>query len=112
MKQIALVTGAAQGLGYAIAARLFAAGYTVVISDLSLERAQAAGCSTLVVTTWRFSGKVCRAERIAVESLSVPQLVKVISPGSAPNSEATCSLALTSACPTWPPKVCMLEGLP
>ncbi len=42
MKQIALVTGAAQGLGYAIAARLFAAGYTVVISDLSLERAQAA----------------------------------------------------------------------
>jgi 3-oxoacyl-[acyl-carrier protein] reductase len=42
MKQIALVTGAAQGLGYAIAARLFAAGYAVVISDLSLEGAQAA----------------------------------------------------------------------
>jgi 3-oxoacyl-[acyl-carrier protein] reductase len=42
MSQIALVTGAAQGLGLAIASRLFAAGYAVVISDLSLERAQAA----------------------------------------------------------------------
>lgn len=42
MTQIALVTGAAQGLGYAIAARLFAAGFTVVITDLSLARAQAA----------------------------------------------------------------------
>lgn len=42
MKQIALVTGAAQGLGYAIAGRLFAAGYAVVITDLSLARAQAA----------------------------------------------------------------------
>lgn len=42
MTQIALVTGAAQGLGLAIAGRLFAAGYAVVISDLSLERAQAA----------------------------------------------------------------------
>ena len=42
MTQIALVTGAAQGLGLAIASRLFAAGYAVVITDLSLERAQAA----------------------------------------------------------------------
>ncbi|MDH1339297.1 SDR family NAD(P)-dependent oxidoreductase [Ectopseudomonas oleovorans] len=42
MTQIALVTGAAQGLGLAIAGRLFAAGYAVVISDLSLEWAQAA----------------------------------------------------------------------
>ncbi len=42
MSQIALVTGAAQGLGLAIASRLFAAGYAVVITDLSLERAQAA----------------------------------------------------------------------
>ncbi|CAD5106222.1 SDR family NAD(P)-dependent oxidoreductase [Zestomonas carbonaria] len=42
MTQIALVTGAAQGLGYAIAGRLFAAGYAVVITDLSLERAQVA----------------------------------------------------------------------
>ncbi|MCY1394834.1 4-formylbenzenesulfonate dehydrogenase TsaC1/TsaC2 [compost metagenome] len=42
MNQIALVTGAAQGLGLAIANRLFTAGYAVVITDLSLERAQAA----------------------------------------------------------------------
>ncbi|WP_437880351.1 SDR family NAD(P)-dependent oxidoreductase [Pseudomonas sp. LRF_L74] len=42
MTQIALVTGAAQGLGLAIASRLFAAGYAVVISDLSMERAQGA----------------------------------------------------------------------
>ncbi|MDE3737869.1 SDR family NAD(P)-dependent oxidoreductase [Pseudomonas resinovorans] len=42
MSQVALVTGAAQGLGLAIASRLFAAGYAVVITDLSLERAQAA----------------------------------------------------------------------
>jgi len=42
MTQIALVTGAAQGLGYAIAARLFAAGYAVVLSDLNGARAEAA----------------------------------------------------------------------
>lgn len=42
MKQIALVTGAAQGLGHAIVSRLLAAGYAVVITDLSRERAQAA----------------------------------------------------------------------
>lgn len=42
MTQIALVTGAAQGVGYAIAGRLFAAGFAVVITDLSLERAEAA----------------------------------------------------------------------
>ncbi|WP_028628785.1 SDR family NAD(P)-dependent oxidoreductase [Metapseudomonas resinovorans] len=42
MSQVALVTGAAQGLGLAIASRLFAAGYAVVITDLSLERAHAA----------------------------------------------------------------------
>lgn len=42
MSQVALVTGAAQGLGLSIASRLFAAGYAVVITDLSLESAQAA----------------------------------------------------------------------
>ncbi|MDH4557376.1 SDR family oxidoreductase [Pseudomonas sp. BN417] len=42
MTQVALVTGAAQGLGLAIAGRLFAAGYAVAITDLSLGRAQAA----------------------------------------------------------------------
>ncbi len=42
MTQIALVTGAAQGLGFSIAARLFKAGYRVVLTDvdaLSAERA-------------------------------------------------------------------------
>jgi 3-oxoacyl-[acyl-carrier protein] reductase len=42
MTQIALVTGAGQGLGYAIAECLLSAGYQVVISDRSLEVAQAA----------------------------------------------------------------------
>jgi len=41
MTQIALVTGAAQGLGYAIAAQLYAAGYAVVLSDLSQAAANA-----------------------------------------------------------------------
>lgn len=41
MTQIALVTGAAQGLGYAIAAQLYAAGYAVVLSDLSRAAANA-----------------------------------------------------------------------
>ncbi|MNC07365.1 3-oxoacyl-[acyl-carrier-protein] reductase FabG [compost metagenome] len=40
--QIALVTGAAQGLGNRIAARLLEAGYRVVLSDRSLPAAQAA----------------------------------------------------------------------
>ncbi|ETK13579.1 short-chain dehydrogenase/reductase SDR [Pseudomonas sp. FH4] len=35
------MTGAAQGLGYAIAAQLYAAGYAVVLSDLSLAAANA-----------------------------------------------------------------------
>ncbi|EPJ84666.1 short-chain dehydrogenase/reductase SDR [Pseudomonas sp. CFII64] len=42
MTHIALVTGAGQGLGYAIAECLLSAGYRVVISDRSLEAAQAA----------------------------------------------------------------------
>lgn len=42
MMQIALVTGAAQGLGHAIASRLYVAGHAVVFTDLSRERAQAA----------------------------------------------------------------------
>lgn len=40
--QIALVTGAAQGLGNRIAARLLAAGYRVVLTDRSLPAAEAA----------------------------------------------------------------------
>jgi 3-oxoacyl-[acyl-carrier protein] reductase len=40
--RIALVTGAAQGLGYSIAGRLHAAGYAVALSDISLAGAQAA----------------------------------------------------------------------
>lgn len=42
MTHTALVTGAAQGLGNTIARGLFDAGYAVVITDLSLELAQAA----------------------------------------------------------------------
>ncbi|NVK43816.1 MAG: SDR family oxidoreductase [Oceanospirillaceae bacterium] len=39
---VALVTGAAQGLGHRIAARLHAAGYRVVLSDISLAAAEQA----------------------------------------------------------------------
>lgn len=42
MTQTALVTGAAQGLGKTISQALFEDGYAVVLSDLSLEAAQAA----------------------------------------------------------------------
>jgi 3-oxoacyl-[acyl-carrier protein] reductase len=41
MTQVALVTGAAQGLGKSIAGQLLEAGYRVVVSDRSLESAQA-----------------------------------------------------------------------
>ncbi|CRM45649.1 MULTISPECIES: SDR family NAD(P)-dependent oxidoreductase [Pseudomonas] len=41
MNQIALVTGAGQGLGQHFCASLLRAGYSVVISDLNLEAAQA-----------------------------------------------------------------------
>ncbi|MGB1091009.1 MAG: SDR family NAD(P)-dependent oxidoreductase [Oceanobacter sp.] len=40
--QVALVTGAAQGLGFHIAGRLHAAGYKVVLSDINLDAAQSA----------------------------------------------------------------------
>lgn len=42
MDQIALVTGAAQGLGFAIAEHLHAAGYKVVVTDHRLDLAQQA----------------------------------------------------------------------
>ncbi|WP_028696407.1 SDR family NAD(P)-dependent oxidoreductase [Pseudomonas cremoricolorata] len=42
MKQIALVTGAAQGLGLRFCGRLLAAGFDVVVSDRDLDAAQAA----------------------------------------------------------------------
>lgn len=40
--QIAMVTGAAQGLGYSIAARLLGAGYKVVLTDVNLAAAEEA----------------------------------------------------------------------
>ncbi|WP_221798164.1 SDR family NAD(P)-dependent oxidoreductase [Oceanobacter mangrovi] len=43
--QVALVTGAAQGLGFHIAGRLHAAGYKVAVSDINLEAATAAAKS-------------------------------------------------------------------
>ncbi|MDE1169136.1 MAG: SDR family oxidoreductase [Pseudomonas sp.] len=42
MTQVAIVTGAAQGLGLSIARQLFGAGFAVVLSDRSLDGAQAA----------------------------------------------------------------------
>ncbi|MGJ4748664.1 SDR family NAD(P)-dependent oxidoreductase, partial [Leptospira sp. SA-E8] len=37
---VAIVTGAAQGLGEAIARRLHAAGYKVAVADLALDKAE------------------------------------------------------------------------
>jgi 3-oxoacyl-[acyl-carrier protein] reductase len=42
MSQVALITGAAQGLGRIIAGQLHAAGYKVVVTDRSAERAREA----------------------------------------------------------------------
>ena len=71
-----------------------------------------AGCSTRVVTRCFFSGWAARALKMAVLSDSEPQEVKISSKGSQPNTEATSARAFLSCTPTWPPKECMLEGLP
>jgi 3-oxoacyl-[acyl-carrier protein] reductase len=42
---VALVTGAAQGLGEAIARRLHAAGYKVAVADLAMDKAEAVATS-------------------------------------------------------------------
>ena len=42
MSQVALVTGAAQGLGNVIATQLLAAGYRVVLTDRNAALAEAA----------------------------------------------------------------------
>ena len=72
-----------------------------------------AGCSTTVVMISLRSGWALSAERMAVESDSVPQEVKTISEScSAPSSACTCLRAFLIARPTWLPKLCMDEGLP
>ena len=62
-----------------------------------------AECSTAVVSTCRFSGWVTRALWIAELLLSVPQLVKMISRGSALISAATRARAWSRCSPTWRP---------
>src|SRR5512143_3467314 len=72
-----------------------------------------AGCSTLVVMISLRSGCAFNAERIAVESDSVPQEVKMISDScSAPSNSCTCMRAFLIARPTLLPKLCIDEGLP
>jgi len=75
--------------------------------------ARIAGCSTTVVMIWLRSGCALSAERIAVESDSVPQEVKMISVScSAPSSFCTATLASFSPCATLLPKLCIDEALP
>ena len=76
-------------------------------------RFRTAGCSTAVVTIWRFLGDVAKADLMAVLSLSLPQLVNTISLLSlAPMRPATCSRADSICFDTRPPNVCMLDGFP
>ena len=42
MKPVAIVTGAAQGLGYVISQKLLESGYNVIVSDVDFEAAQTA----------------------------------------------------------------------
>ena len=58
--RIALVTGAASGIGKAIATKLAAEGACVVIADLSLEKAQAAAAEIGDRTSRSASGSTCR----------------------------------------------------
>ena len=58
----------------------------------SSQSVRMAGCSTAVVMIWLRSGWAFSAERMAVESDSVPQEVKTISEScAAPSSACTCS---------------------
>ncbi|QBK03735.1 SDR family NAD(P)-dependent oxidoreductase [Hylemonella gracilis] len=57
---VALVTGAAQGLGEAIARRLHAAGYKVALADLALDKAEA------VAKTLDTSGATAMALRLDI----------------------------------------------
>ena len=63
-----------------------------------------AECSTAVVRTWRLSGCVARALWMAELLLSVPQLVKKISRGSALISAATLARASSIWPASWRPK--------
>ena len=72
-----------------------------------------AGCSTAVVMISLRSGWAFKAERMAVESDSVPQEVKTISEScSAPSRSCTCLRACLMARPTLSPNLCSEEGLP
>ena len=72
-----------------------------------------AGCSTTVVMMVLRSGWAFSADRMAVESDSVPQEVKMISEScSAPSRACTWLRAFFSALPTWLPKACIDEALP
>ena len=72
-----------------------------------------AGCSTTVVMISLRSGWALSAERMAVESDSVPQEVKTISEScSAPSRAWTWPRACLMARPTRLPNWCSEDGLP
>ena len=72
-----------------------------------------AGCSTRLVTTCRLPSWVARAERIAALSLSVPQLVKMISSGIGPDQRRHLLAGLPDcSSPPGRRRMCMLEGFP
>ena len=59
MSQVALVTGAAQGLGNVIATQLLAAGYRVVLTDRNAALAEAA------------AGQLDAGDRVLIGSLAI-----------------------------------------
>ena len=72
-----------------------------------------AGCSTVEVMISLRSGWARRADRMAVESDSVPHDVKITSEScSAPIRAWTWARAFLIARPTLLPKLCIDEGLP
>ena len=81
-------------------------------SSSALQGWSTAGCSTALVMTVVAGPSASATPKIALLSLSLPQLVKTISPGSQRRSAATFARAASMSAWTRPPNSYMLEALP